>query len=197
MKLSIIIPYYNCLIYIKELFKVLEPQLNDKVEVIVVDDGCHEKELDKFKAKVIHLEKNSGCAGVPRNYGLDIAKGEYITFIDADDFVSDDFIEKILNKINETDFDYCLMSWKHFPNCWTIDVSNGRPEWNCSVWGIVFKKDLIGNKRFNNLKFAEDYDFYHKVLSSVKALKEETITDVLYYYRQNPNGLTVSHGKEV
>lgn len=197
MKLSIIIPYYNCLIYIKELFKVLEPQLNDKVEVIVVDDGCHEKELDKFKAKVIHLEKNSGCAGVPRNYGLDVAKGEYITFIDADDFVSNDFIEKILNKINESDFDYCLMSWKHFPNCWTIDVSNGRPEWNCSVWGIVFKKDLIGNKRFNNLKFAEDYDFYHKVLSSVKALKKETITDVLYYYRQNPNGLTVSHGKEV
>ena len=46
MKLSIIIPYYNCLIYIKELFKVLEPQLNDKVEVIVVDDGCHEKEAE-------------------------------------------------------------------------------------------------------------------------------------------------------
>lgn len=54
MLLSIIIPYYNTLQETKELFKILEPQLNDKVEVLLIDDGCNEKELDKLKARVIH-----------------------------------------------------------------------------------------------------------------------------------------------
>lgn len=95
MKLSIITPYYNVLNYIKELASVLEPQLNDEVEWIIIDDGCHEKELDNINAIVIHLPYNNGCAGIPRNYGLDIAKGDYITFIDADDLVSHNFIKNI------------------------------------------------------------------------------------------------------
>ena len=46
MKLTIIIPYYNVLDHIKRLFTVLEPQLDDEVEVIIVDDGCNEKEIE-------------------------------------------------------------------------------------------------------------------------------------------------------
>ena len=113
MILSIITPYYDRLKEIKELAKVLEPQLNDRIEWIIVDDGCNESELDKLKAKVIHLEENSGGASVPRNSGLDNAEGEYITFIDSDDLVSSDYINKIINKINISrinkfyEFDYC------------------------------------------------------------------------------------------
>ena len=94
VRLSIITPYYDCLEYIKRLKTVLEPQLSDNVEWLIIDDGCHELELDNFNAKVVHLEENSGCAGIPRNVGLDLAKGEYITFIDSDDLVSNDFIDK-------------------------------------------------------------------------------------------------------
>ena len=110
MRLSIITPYYNCLNRIKNLAQKLQPQLNEEVEWIIIDDGCHEKELDDFKAIIIHLQNNSGCAGIPRNYGLDIARGEYITFVDADDLVSPHFVKKILEKINSSTFDYCLMS---------------------------------------------------------------------------------------
>ena len=193
MKLSIITPYYNCLNYVRELSRILEPQLTDEVEWIIIDDGCNETYLDTLNATVIHLPENTGCAGIPRNHGLDIAKGDYITFIDADDFVSDDFVSKILDKIDNTDFDYCLISWKHFPDYMIIDVTNGRPDWNCSVWGIVYKKEIIGDTRFNDLKIAEDYYFYHEVLKG----KEEKITDVLYYYRSNPDGLTVNHGRNL
>ena len=111
MKLSILTPYYNCYNYINVLRSVLEPQLNDNVEWIIVDDGCYEERLDNFKAKVIHLENNSGCAGIPRNVAINNASGEYITFIDADDFVFDNYIEKIFEKIENEEFDYCLMSW--------------------------------------------------------------------------------------
>ena len=183
MKLSVIIPYYNSLEYTKELFRVLEPQLNENVEVILVDDGCYEEELDKFNAKVIHLEKNSGCAGIPRNVGLDIAQGEYITFVDSDDLVYDNFIEKILEKIDDEDFDYALMSWKS--DKFVVDIVNGRPEWNCSVWGIVYKRSLIGDTRFNDNRIAEDYIFNHEVLQGKCVL----IPEVLYYYRNNERGI--------
>lgn len=189
MKLSIITPYYNVLNYIKELASVLEPQLNDEVEWIIIDDGCHEKELDNMNAIVIHLPYNNGCAGIPRNYGLDIAKGDYITFIDADDLVSHNFIKKILNKIQITDFNYCLLNWEKIDKSLYVDVTNGRPDWNCSVWGIVYKKDNIKNIRFNNKKFAEDYDFNQAVLFGI----EEKINDeFLYFYSSNENGLSAN-----
>ena len=189
MKLSIITPYYNVLNYIKELASVLEPQLNDEVEWIIIDDGCHEKELDNINAIVIHLPYNNGCAGIPRNYGLDIAKGDYITFIDADDLVSHNFIKKILNKIQITDFNYCLLNWEKIDKSLYVDVTNGRPNWNCSVWGIVYKKDNIKNIRFNDKKFAEDYDFNQVALFGV----EEKINDeFLYFYNSNENGLSAN-----
>lgn len=188
IKLSIITPYYNCLQYIQKLANVLEPQLTEEIEWIIIDDGCREQELDKINAIIIHLPKNNGCAGIPRNYGLDVAKGDYITFIDADDSVSNDFIEKIINKINTSPFDYCLMSWRKFDNSLYVEVSTGRPDWNCSVWGIVYNKNNLQNIRFNNKKFAEDYDFNQLALKG----KEERILDYLYYYNSNENGLSAN-----
>lgn len=184
MKLSIITPYYDCLEYIKELRNALDPQLRDDVEWIIVDDGCHELELDLFDARVIHLSENSGCAGIPRNYGLEVARGEYITFIDADDLVSDDFIEKILEKIDDG-FDYCMMSWKS--DEFNVDVSDGRPSWNCSVWGMVYHKDLIGDIRFNEMRVAEDYVFNNEVLKNNAFYR--IIPECLYYYRHNEKGI--------
>jgi glycosyltransferase involved in cell wall biosynthesis len=99
MLLSIITPYYKTLEYTKRLAKVLEPQLTDDIEWIIVDDGCNEKSLDSLKAKVIHLPTNSNGASRPRNVGLDIATGKYITFIDSDDYVLDNYIEKILSHL--------------------------------------------------------------------------------------------------
>lgn len=188
IKLSIITPYYKCLSKIKSLANTLAPQLSNEVEWIIIDDGCHEQELDNINAIVIHLLNNSGCAGIPRNYGLDIAKGEYITFVDADDLVSPHFIKKILEKINSSTFDYCLMSWKHQEDRFIVDVTQGRPEWNCSVWGILFKADNLKNIRFNDKKFAEDFDFNQQALIG----KKEIIPDFLYYYGSNENGLSAN-----
>lgn len=181
--LSIITPYYDCLEYIKVLNDVLSVQLRDSVEWIIIDDGCCEVSLDNFNAKVVHLDKNSGCAGVPRNVGLDMARGEYITFVDGDDIVAEDFVDKILEKIEDKDFDYCLMSWRS--KNFEINVKSGRPEWNCSVWGIVYRKSLIGDVRFSDRRIAEDYEFNMKVLKG-KCVK---IEDFMYYYRSNEKGI--------
>ena len=183
--ISIITPYYNVRKYIIELAKVLTPQLNDKVEWIIVDDGCNEKVLDNFIAKVIHLENNSGGASIPRNIGLDNAKGKYIVFIDADDLVSPDYIQTILYKTKE-EWDYCYISWKGKTN--RIIIENEPPKWNCCVWNCIYKRDLIGNERFKpELKMAEDYDFNNRVRKGKKA----NIAKILYYYNEEtPNSLT-------
>ena len=82
--LSIIIPTYNRNEYIVKLLDKLHSQMKDNVEVIVVDDHS-DIPLEKSWFKYIYLDENSGGASVPRNAGLDIAKGNYIAFIDADD----------------------------------------------------------------------------------------------------------------
>lgn len=189
IKLSIITPYYNCWEYTQKLINILEPQLTEEIEWIIIDDGCHEQKLDTINAIVIHLPNNSGCAGIPRNYGLDIAKGKYITFIDADDLISSNFVSKILNKIENSSFDYCLINWEKIDKSFYVDVTNGRPDWNCTVWGVIYKAENLQNIRFTNKRWAEDYDFNALALKG----KSEKINDeFLYFYNSNPNGISTN-----
>lgn len=170
MLLSIIIPYYDTYEYTKELLDVLIPQLTDKVEVFIIDDGCNDTRLndyiyqDKFKEhwnsiRVWHLPTNSGGASKPRNVGLDFATGEYIAFIDSDDMVSNDYVKCILEKLG-TDLIY--ISWKSDKH--NVVIVNKPPKWNCSVWSRVYRRELIGDIRFNEeLKIAEDWVFINQI----------------------------------
>lgn len=182
--LSIIIPTYNRNEYIVKLLDKLHSQIQNNVEVIVVDDHS-DIPLESSWFKYIYLDNNSGGASIPRNVGLDSAKGRYICFVDADDMVSDDYIETILEKIKE-DWDFCYISWQGKSN--KVIITDTAPTWNCCVWNSVYKRDLIGDKRFDpKLKMAEDYDFNRKVRNGKKA----NITKILYYYNEDtPNSLT-------
>lgn len=186
IELSIIIPYYKTLELTKKLLDMLVPQLNNKVEVILVDDGCNELELDKYPIRVIH--QNNGGVSSARNTGLNYANGKYIAFIDSDDMVSVDYVEKILVKDKK---DYCYISWKSKKT--TVIIEKEPPEWNQSVWNCVFKRELIGNKRFREtLQYGEDMDFGFKV----KKGQRTNITDILYYYNDSrENSLTDLYSK--
>ena len=183
--ISVIIPTYNRNEKLLKLLQCLQNQMQDNVEVIVVDDHSDNELKLEFPEwlKYIRLEENSGGASVPRNIGLDNAKGKYIVFIDSDDLVSDDYIETILNKINE-EWDYCFISWKTSTN--TIIIKDNPPNWNCCVWNCIYKKEIIGNERFNpNLRIAEDYDFNIRVRKGKKA----NIEKVLYYYNETSKSI--------
>lgn len=189
IKLSIIIPTYNRNDKLDNLLEKLNKQVNEEVEVLVIDDHSDIPYKSEYKwVKVIRLNENSGGASVPRNTGLDNAKGEYIAFIDSDDLVSNDYISKIINKINTEDFDYCFISWECSSN--KIIIRDMPPKWNCCVWNCIYKRELIGNIRFNpRLRIAEDYEFNQKVRKGKKA----NITEILYYYEQfSPDSLVNS-----
>jgi glycosyltransferase involved in cell wall biosynthesis len=188
LRLSIIIPYYNAEPYTSQLLDVLAPQMRDDVEVIVVDDGSKEPfKTDHKFVKVIHKE-NGGCA-TARNVGIDKAEGEYISFIDADDLVARNFIEKVLEKTKDEP-DVIDLSWK------SLDGQGAQhdhkllrdDDWltNPSVCTRVFKRLFIGDIRFNEQKDStEDEDFSRKVgfLDREGNFKHMVLSDYMYFYR--------------
>lgn len=179
-KLSIITPYYKSLPYTKELAEVLQPQLNDDVEWIIIDDGCHETDLNALDAIIVHTPINSGGPSKPRNTGLKIASGDYIAFIDSDDLVTHDYIELILDKIKTSDFDYCYMSW--YTKRSVIVIEDEPPAWNTSIWNCIYRRSMIGDEKFNeDMIIGEDYDFNNRVRHG----KRVNIPTVIYYYRND------------
>ena len=186
MLLSIITPYYNTLEYTKKLAEALVPQLTDEVEWIIIDDGSNELELDKINAKVIHLDSNSGNASVPRNIGLDVARGDYIVFIDSDDLVFDNYIERIIDKIKNSLFDYCYFGWR--TNNSSFPIYEEPLEWNTCVWNCIYKKEIIGNNRFDPKNNIGEDKYFNKL---VRKGKRENIIDILYYYNwKRPNSIS-------
>ena len=187
VKLSIIIPYYNTYEYTEKLLEKIMEQLTDEVEVIVVDDGCNEARLDNIvinqkNITILHRYENSGNASIPRNLGLDNAKGNYITFIDSDDMISDNYISKILKAIQGNP-DIIFLSWENHIQKFIITMQP--PKWNCAVWCRVYRRDIIGNIRFDeNLRVAEDWKFNEQIKFKTKIC----IKDVVYYYNNGRKG---------
>lgn len=200
MKLSIIIPAYNAEPYIDQLMQTLKLQITDEVEVIVIDDGSKIPYLPPYEwIRLERFEDNRGVSAA-RNHGIDLAQGDYIAFIDADDLVADNYIQLILDKIDAEHFDYCYLSWKTIGHDWNYTVQlksieDKFPPFNLCVWNRIYKRSFIKNIRFNVLKrCAEDAEFIRK-LHEDKG-KKAFIPDIIYYYRSDtPNSITERFGR--
>ena len=202
MLLSIIIPAYNAEPYIFELLEVLEKQIHKHldVEVLVIDDGSKKPLVlpsEYTWCRLFH-QKNQG-ASAARNEGIENSTGEYIAFIDADDLVSGDYLNKILNKIKQEAPDYIYLSWKSFGG-WIQDVKlesieDQFPEFNLCVWNRVYRRSMIGKVRFNTKKaVAEDAQFIREVREEGR--KKAFISDYMYFYRSNAaDSLTTRAGE--
>lgn len=187
-KLSIIIPYYNAEPFTSELLDALAPQITDEVEVIIVDDGSEVPFKTSYKwAKVVR--KKNGGVSIARNKGLDLAKGDYIQFIDADDMVPAYFIEVLFRKIDEEEPDVIEYSWKSLNregqqiNHVLRSLNERLP--NPSVCTRCFKRSFIGDVRFNEIKDAtEDEDFSRKIgYLKNGSYKRAITTQYMYFYR--------------
>lgn len=192
--LSLIIPCYNAEPYINQLLDCLAPQITDEVEVLIIDDGSDNPFKTNYKWAEIIRQDNKGVS-YSRNVGLDIATGEYIAFIDADDLVSDKYVKTIINVAKTEKFDYCYLSWKTLPEGLQMEVklnsvNDNFPFYNRSVWNRVYKKSFIGDLRFNtNIHIGEDGEFLNALKEEGK--KKSFIAEYMYLYRSStPNSLT-------
>lgn len=161
--------------------EILKPQIREGVEVIIVDDGCNEKELDKLGVKIIHLESNSGGASTPRNVGIEESKGEYIAFIDSDDKVTEDYVEEILKKIEE-DWNYFYIGWS---SKWGDYIYDEPEYWNTCCWNCVYKRSMIGKERFDpKIIIGEDKEWNKRVRKG----RHSSIKKILYFYDTDVEG---------
>ena len=122
MKVSVIIPFYKGISFLEDCLQSLVEQTFKNIEVILVCDHVEEDiqtTLDPYQTalmiKVINLEDKTGVAAA-RNYGLSVASGEYIYFLDSDDYISNNALELLVTKAEETkaDFIYGKKIWTWF-----------------------------------------------------------------------------------
>lgn len=169
---SVIIPVYNVDKYLYKCMMSLFNQTYKNLEIIVVNDGSTDnsgKILEDLKLfyDFILINKENGGLSSARNAGLDIATGEYIYFLDSDDWIDEGYIEEMLNRLKENP-EYDLVhnsnvtnNYKHssFSNIETDDaVIDPKKDTFFVFWGIwscLFKSSLIQN---NNIRYIEGYN---------------------------------------
>ena len=188
VKISIIIPLYNAEKYIERCLNTLILQNDSSFEVIIVNDGSKDngavvverviKDIPNFH--LIHQE-NRGEAGA-RNTGLRNSHGEYVTFIDDDDYVADDYISKLMSFIEQNkDADI-------------IQYDTVRNEYRACVWSKIIKKELIDKFNitfFEGCRMGNDLAFSEIV--HMHANKIVYCSSHLYYYEQNENSISLNY----
>ena len=206
--LSIIIPNYNKGTSLDRCLASIKKQVNDCVEVIIVDDCSNDESIEIIKKyndfKILRNKDNLGVA-YSRNAGIEIARGNYITFIDSDDFVFDNYVNVILEKIKLEKDLYIFNVMKNNQKEYRFlhnelvnidELIQKFPEKYLSafvsywVWNKVFKKSIIDkfNIRFININFAEDEKFCFDYFSVVNDMY--FIDEKLYMYYETDNSLS-------
>ena len=186
--ISVIIPTYNREKYINSSIMSVLNQTYSNIEVIIVDDGSTDKtekvvrSIRDSRLIYIKLKKNRGAC-YARNYGIKIAKGEYIAFHDSDDIFHEDKLEKQLNNLidNKSDLDFCrqkVYNGDLIEDIPTIDKRIQKGDWvlarlcKGNIIGtpaILAKKEIFENVLFDEkLPRLQDYDFVLRVASNYK-----------------------------
>ena len=212
-KITVIVPVYNMEKYIERCLKSLLSQTLEDIEIIVVNDGSTDRSkeiiLDFLESQnnIIYKEKENEGVAVARNYGLKAASGEYITFLDPDDYIEKDMYEKMYNKAKEeeeeADLVECDFYWE-YPNKKKQDVGKvylGKKDMLVNVrvmpWNKLIKKSIIQD---NNIRFPkglkyEDVEFTYKLVPYCN--KVSFVKKPFVHYMQREDSASYSYNEKV
>lgn len=216
MKVSIIIPVFRTEQTLARCIDSVLAQSFADWEMLLIDDGsdddapliCDQYAQKDERISVIH-QQNAGL-GPARNTGLDAARGEYVLFVDSDDFLESTTLEKAVEMLETYPKDvafveFPVMRYLGHPKkqsmlrltneCFT-DVwqwwFHAEGYAHCYAWNKLFRRNAIGNLRFENRIF-EDVFFMIPLLRQRQCVA--TMTEGVYYYCYNPHGITANEGK--
>lgn len=215
--ISVIVPVYNVEKYLQDCVESIINQTYKNLEIILVDDGatdtsgklCDEFAIKDNRIKVIH--KTNGGLSDARNAGLDVARGEYISFIDSDDWIAPDMYEKMMAAISEYEVDLCCAGRYDVYDGTKFEGlcprENGKitssdflkrmliaEECDVSVWDKLFKKELFDGIRFPFGEINEDAAVIHLVVDRARFVG--IITDRVYNYRHRAGSITTTSFSE-
>ena len=200
-KLSIIIPVYNCEDYIRRCLDSIINQSYKDFEIILVNDGSIDKSLKiikeyekKYSFIQVYNQKNSGPA-IARNTGLSKAKTDYIMFIDSDDFIDREYINKYMNYANGN-YDVVIGGYKKVSDKKVIFTRKLKKSGEFSKYIVtgpychLYKKDFLDkhNIFLQDTLMSEDIMFNIEIFSHNPKIK--IIDDISYNYYTNLNSIS-------
>lgn len=205
--ISVIVPVYKVEKYLNKCIESIVNQSYMNIEIIIVDDGspdncpkiCDEWAKKDSRIKVIH-QKNGGLSSA-RNTGINIAKGQYLSFIDSDDYVDKKFIESLYKAIKQENAEMSICEFYEFNEKGILLENKKRNKlintlysgyqilhnmmFNYKLsyivaWNKLYKKELFENVRYKTGKINEDEFIIHRLF--YKCNKVVCIDENLYYY---------------
>lgn len=202
MKLSVVIPVYQVEQTLNRCVESVRCQDVQDMEVILVDDGspdrcpqlCDEWAAKDTRIQVIH--KPNGGLSDARNAGIDIATGEYITFVDSDDYLSPDTYQPLLQKLTEHP-EYDIMEYPvadSLPLCERTYHDMGEYWLDCKAYlhtyacNKIYRRELFQDIRYPKGRLFEDAYTFPLLLQATKVLATTNVG--LYHYCYNPDGIT-------
>lgn len=215
--ISVIVPIYNVEQYLSRCVESLLNQTYSNLEILLIDDGSNDNswkiccDFEKKFPYVRAYRKENGGQSSARNLGLDKAKGEYIGFIDSDDWVSHDMYEYLYSLIRDNNADLSQCNFMLSYSCedkpksdeYKIESIIGRNEileyfmttttttGSYSVCRCLIKNEIVKKYRFREGKINEDIDFKYNIFSDCNHI---VVSDkICYFYFQSGN--STSSGK--
>lgn len=200
IKVSVIVPVYNVEPYLDKCLNGLVNQTLKDIEIIVVNDGATDNSqriIDEYVKKydnVIGLIKENGGLSDARNYGIPYAKGEYIGFIDSDDFMEYDMFEILYNKAKEDDADIVECNLRHTYSD-SEDIEIGKEIYDKKemimfgrsvVWNKIYKREWLVNTKvlFPKGLIYEDVNFFVKLVPFVNKYSYVEPASIHYVQRE-------------
>lgn len=209
--ISVIVPIYNVEKYLARCVDSIVNQTYKNLEIILVDDGspdrcpqmCDDYAEKDSRIKVVH-KKNGGLSDA-RNAGIDVATGEYISFIDSDDYVSDDFFECLLDVMNKKNSDIAEcsvvklyednrfdefsddLSVKTYDTQDAMSALIAENPFHQHVWNKLYKTELVKDIPYAVGKLNEDEFWTYQVFG--RANKVARLNKTMYYYFQRSSSI--------
>lgn len=215
VKVSIIVPVYNVEKYLAKCLDSLVNQTLREIEIIIVNDGSKDNSAQiaqryaaQYPEKVMYLEKENGGLSDARNFGIDHANGDYLAFVDSDDFVHPTMMEQMhglcqtydadiaicnLQKVNENgEITQKLTQLSNFPTVFTLaERPDAFADMSYFACNKLFKKSVFGDFRFKKGIHFEDIELIPRVL--LRAQKVAKTDDYHYQYFERTDSISKSH----
>lgn len=212
-KISVIVPVYNVEKHLRKCLDSIAEQTYKSLEIILVDDGstdtsgsiCDEYALRDERFTVVHNE--NGGVSMARNVGLDKATGEYIMFVDSDDYIENNIAEALIKQIEQYDADMSMCGFKYADtdgSTWNqTDIAtaegcissdefwrrfySGARIIGVTLWAKLYKRSLWQNIRFPIGKLHEDEFVTHLIMKNCRNIAVTKMP--LYYYVQREGSI--------
>lgn len=204
--ISVIVPIYNSEKYLPECIESILSQTHKNLELILVNDGSTDNSLNicnYYKSqddRVVVVDKSNEGVSATRNRGIEIAVGDYIGFVDSDDYIEKNMYEVLISKLRNDKSQVCAMT-SYAINSFNIDKRKGEKNlisgkdalkhllllnFPTSLWAFLYSRDVIKKHNLNNkIHFFEDFEFNLRILSDID--KVSICNQMLYNYRINEN----------